>query len=72
MPPILLQWPTTSVADVDGTAAEVEPSTSMRLQVLAVQQMAAQGQSDKIASDMEVQTKQRCVFELTVSGYVWI
>jgi len=31
--------------------------------VVTVQQMAAEGQTDKIASDMEMQMKQRCVIE---------
>jgi hypothetical protein len=33
------------------------------LNFVAVQQMTAEGQSDKMASDMEVRMKQRCVTE---------
>jgi len=33
------------------------------LNVVAMRQMTAEGQSDKIASDMEVRMKQRCVIE---------
>ena len=45
-------------------AAEVEPSQQLQLQFVAMQQMAAEGQSDKMMSDMEVSMKQRCVIEL--------
>ena len=38
-------------------------STNALLNFLAVGQMAAEGQSDKMASDMEVHMKQRCVTE---------
>jgi len=42
-------------------AAEVEPSQQLQLQFVAMQQTAAEGQSDKMMSDMEVRMKQRCV-----------
>ena len=35
----------------------------MLLYFIAVQQMAAEGQSDKMVSDMEVRMKQRCVIK---------
>mgnify|MGYP001860934035 CR=1 FL=1 len=38
-------------------------STSVLLHVVAVRQMAAEGQSDKMASDMEVRMKERCGIE---------
>ena len=37
--------------------------TNIPLYVVAVRQMAAEGQSDAITSDMGVQMKQRCVTE---------
>ena len=63
MPPILLCWPTTSEVDVGGTAVEVDLPTNIPLHAVAVWQMAAEGQSDTMASDMEVQTEQRCETE---------
>ena len=36
---------------------------NIHLHFATVQQMAAEGQSDKMASDMEVRMKQRCVIE---------
>ena len=47
-----------SEVDVCGTAGEAEPYSQYSV---AMQQMAAEGQSDKMVSDMEVQMKQRCV-----------
>ena len=38
-------------------------STNIPLHVVAVGQMAAEGHSDKMTSDMEVCMKQRCVIE---------
>ena len=52
-----------SEADVGGMVVEVEPSVSIPLHFVAVWQMAAEEQSDKMASDMEVHMKQRCVIE---------
>ena len=62
MPPILFCCSTTTEAD-GGMAVEVEPSHNILLHSVAVQQMAAEGQSDKMASDMEMQMKQRCGVE---------
>jgi len=44
-------------------AVEVEPSHCIPLPFVAVQNVAAEGQSDRMASDMEMQRKQRCVTE---------
>ena len=44
-------------------AVEAEYPINIPLHVVAVLQMAAEGQSDKMASDMEVQMKQRGVAE---------
>ena len=60
MPPFLWCWPMTSEADVGGTAVLVEPSTNISLYFVAVWWMAAEGQSDRMASEMEVCVKQRC------------
>ena len=62
MPPVLWYWPTTPEADVDSIAVEVEPS--LQWHFVAMWQMAAEGQSDKMPSDMEVQMKQMCGTEL--------
>jgi len=51
-----------SEVDIGGTAVEYLP-TSIPLHFVAVGQMAAEGQSDKMASDMEAHMKQRCVIE---------
>jgi len=56
MPPILLWWPVVSEADGGGMTVDVELSVSMW-------QMAAEGQSEKMTSDMEVWMKQRCAIE---------
>ena len=61
MSPILLYWPTISEADVGGMAVEVEPSRQYSVKFVAVRQTTAEGQSDKMASDMEVRMKQRRV-----------
>ena len=44
-------------------AGEVEPSHQYSIRFVAVQQMAAEGQSDKMASGVEVNMEQRCVIE---------
>jgi len=44
-------------------AAEGQPSTNIPLHFVAVQQMAAEWQSDRKVSDMEVCMKKRCVTE---------
>jgi len=59
VPPVLLHGPTMSEVDAGGTAAEVDPSHSIPLHVVAVWQMTAEGQSDTTASDVEVHMKQR-------------
>ena len=38
--------------------------TNIPFRFVAVRQMAAEGHSDKVAPDMEVDIKQRCVIEL--------
>jgi len=63
MPPISLCWPTTSEANVVDMAVEVEPSRQYSVKFFSVRQMTAEGQRDKMASDMEVRMKQRCVIE---------
>jgi hypothetical protein len=37
--------------------------TNIPLNFVAVRQMTAEGQADKMAADMEVRMKQRCVIE---------
>jgi len=59
MPPNLLSWPTTSEVGVGAVAVEAEPSR----QYDTVRQMAAEGQSDKMESDMKVWMKQTWVTE---------
>ena len=61
MPSILLCWPAVSEVDVGGMAAEVEPPH--KHSVTAMWQMAAEEQSDKMASDMEVHMKQKYMAE---------
>ena len=56
-------WPIKSEADVDPMTVQVEPSAIIPLNFVAVRQMAAEGKSDKMASDMEERMKQRCVTE---------
>ena len=46
-----------------GMLVEAEPSHKYLLHVVVMQQMAAEVQSDKMASDMEEHMKQRCVTE---------
>lgn len=50
--------------EVDSIVVKPEPSCWYPINFVAVQQMAAEGQPDKMASDMELCTKQRCVTEL--------
>ena len=59
IPPILLCWPITSETYVDGMAEEVEPFTDVPLCAVAVREMAAKGQSDKMVSDIGVHMKQK-------------
>ena len=63
MPPILLCWPTMSKADVGGMAVGVESSYQYSIPLCCCAKMAAEGQSDRRASDMEVTMKQKCVVE---------
>ena len=63
-PSILLCWPMTSEADTGGMVVVLDPSHQYCLTFWCAQQMAAEGQSDKMTSDMEVCMKQRCVAEL--------
>jgi hypothetical protein len=63
MPHILLCWKTTLEEDVGGMTVEVEPSCQQFVSFVAVRQIAAEEQSDRMASDMEVHTKQRCVID---------
>jgi len=44
-------------------AVEIEPSRHIQLYLAAMRQMTAEGQCDKMASDMEVRMKRRCVTE---------
>ena len=48
-----------SEADAGGTAVELEPAASISLRLVAVRQMAAEGQSDKMEPDMEMCMKSR-------------
>jgi len=59
-PPILLYCPV-SEADVGGMAVESESSISIPLHFVAVEQMAAEGQSDRLVSDVEAHMEQRRV-----------
>ena len=63
MPPTLLCWPTMSEADVGDMAVEVEPFCQYSVNFVAMGQMTAEQQSDKMASEMEVRMKQRCITE---------
>ena len=54
MPPIFLCWFMTLEADVGGMTVGAEPSTDTPLRFVAVRQMAAEGQSDRMTSHMEV------------------
>ena len=49
-----------SEVDVGGMAAEAEHSHNILSHFVAMRQMAAEGQSGRMMSDMEVQMKQRC------------
>ena len=58
-PPIFLCWPTTSEAEVGGITAEVELSYQYPLTCVAMWQMAAEGHSDRMASDLEGYMKRK-------------
>ena len=64
MPPILLYCSSMSEADVGCIAVEVEPFYQYSITFCAMQQMAAVGQSAKMASDMKVCNEAK--------GYSWI
>ena len=57
--PILLCQPTISEVDFGGMAVEAEPSQQYPITCCCML-MAAERQSNTMASDMEVQMKQRC------------
>jgi len=61
MPLILLFWLTPSEVDVGSMAVEAEHSTNTLSLVVAMWQMAAEEQPNKMVSDMEVHMKQKCV-----------
>ena len=63
MSPMKVRWPVTSEADVGDMAVKAEPSHQYSIHVVAIGQIAAEGQPDKMMSDMEVLMKQRCVTE---------
>jgi len=63
MPPVLECLPMTSEVDVDGMAAEVEPSHQYSVMFCCFQTDGSRGQFDEMASDVEVCVKQRCVIE---------
>lgn len=46
-----------------GMLVEAEPSHKYLLHVVVMQQMAAEVQSDKMLSDMEIHMKQTCAVE---------
>ena len=58
MPPILLCWPTRSSWMLVVRQQRLNPPTNIPFHVVAVWQMAAEGQSDRMVSDMEVWMKQ--------------
>jgi hypothetical protein len=70
MPSILLCWPITSEADVGGIVVKVESSRQCTVSLVVVRQVAAAEQSIKIASDIEVLTKQRCVIEFLTAEQI--
>jgi len=64
-PPILSCWTTTSEVGVVGTAVKAESfQHSITFCCYATKQMAAEGQTGKMVSDMEVHMKKWCVTEL--------
>jgi len=67
VPLISLRWPMTSEVNEE----RLNIPTSIPLHVVAMQQIAAEGQSDKMASDTEVHTKQRCGTEFLRAEKKW-
>jgi len=68
VPPILWCWPTTSEVDAAGRAEEAEPSHQYPIPFCCV---TVEGQSDRMASDMEVHAKQRCATEFLREENIW-
>ena len=62
MPPISLCWPMMSEAD-GGMAIEVEPSQQYSVTCCCHVTDGSRGASGRMAADMEMRVKQRCVFE---------
>jgi len=52
-----------SEEDVAGMVVEVESSHQYSITFVAMQQMEAERQYDKMASDIEVHMKERCIIE---------
>ena len=58
----------TSEADGGGMASEVELPTNIPLYFVTVRQMAAEGQCDKMASDMEVHVKKGVLLKSSIQN----
>jgi len=58
-PPILFCWPTGSESYSGGVAVELNLPFNIHLHFVAMGLTATEGQSDKMASDVEVHVKQR-------------
>jgi len=63
MPPVSLCWPMMLETGVGGVAVEVERSHQYSVTFCCVQQITAEGQPDRMASDMEVHMKKKRVIE---------
>ena len=64
MQPIFLCWPATSETDVAGMALEVEASHHYSVTYCCHVADSSKGQSDKMASDIDVWMKQRGIIEI--------
>ena len=64
-PPILLCRSIISEVDVDGMAVEVESSHQIPLHFVAMLQLVAEWQSDKMMSDIEVHMRYVIEFEVS-------
>ena len=62
MPSFLLCWPMMSEAYLGGMAVGTLP-TNVPLHFIAVRQMAVEGQSDQMVSDMEMCMQKKCGIE---------
>jgi len=71
IPPILLCWPTTSEADGGGMAIAAEPSHQHPVHFVTVQQMAAEGQLDKMASGSFIVEKLPVLISTTEKQSSW-